>query len=79
MKGVTAESNEEQRIPNEGEMGKGAKREPEEPTQDVGRKRLKTNQTLTIALGYTRDQWKSNDCYFTEFALFKLFFYEKLA
>uniref|UniRef100_A0A673YR29 Zinc phosphodiesterase ELAC protein 2 n=1 Tax=Salmo trutta TaxID=8032 RepID=A0A673YR29_SALTR len=43
MKGVIAESNEEQRIPNEGETGKGAKREPEEPTQDVGRKRLKTN------------------------------------
>uniref|UniRef100_A0A8C7P1D3 Zinc phosphodiesterase ELAC protein 2 n=1 Tax=Oncorhynchus mykiss TaxID=8022 RepID=A0A8C7P1D3_ONCMY len=33
MKGVIAES----------EMGKGVKREPEEPTQDVGSKRLKTN------------------------------------
>uniref|UniRef100_A0A8C7P6S0 Zinc phosphodiesterase ELAC protein 2 n=1 Tax=Oncorhynchus mykiss TaxID=8022 RepID=A0A8C7P6S0_ONCMY len=43
MKGVIAESNEEQRTPNEGETGKGAKREPEEPTQDVGSKRLKTN------------------------------------
>uniref|UniRef100_A0A8C7VCM0 Zinc phosphodiesterase ELAC protein 2 n=1 Tax=Oncorhynchus mykiss TaxID=8022 RepID=A0A8C7VCM0_ONCMY len=43
MKGVIAESNEEQRTPNEGEMGKGVKREPEEPTQDVGSKRLKTN------------------------------------
>uniref|UniRef100_A0A673X7D0 Zinc phosphodiesterase ELAC protein 2 n=1 Tax=Salmo trutta TaxID=8032 RepID=A0A673X7D0_SALTR len=43
MKGVIAESNEEQRIPNEGETVKGAKREPEEPTQDAGSKRLKTN------------------------------------
>nr|XP_029492687.1 LOW QUALITY PROTEIN: zinc phosphodiesterase ELAC protein 2-like [Oncorhynchus nerka] len=43
MKGVIAVSNEEQRTPNEGETGKGAKREPEEPTQDVGSKRLKTN------------------------------------
>uniref|UniRef100_A0A8C8HXT3 Zinc phosphodiesterase ELAC protein 2 n=1 Tax=Oncorhynchus tshawytscha TaxID=74940 RepID=A0A8C8HXT3_ONCTS len=43
MKEAIAESNEEQRTPNEGETGKGAKREPEEPTQDVGSKRLKTN------------------------------------
>uniref|UniRef100_A0A4W5N0G9 Zinc phosphodiesterase ELAC protein 2 n=1 Tax=Hucho hucho TaxID=62062 RepID=A0A4W5N0G9_9TELE len=43
MKGVIAESNKEQRTPNEGETDKGAKRESEEPTQDVGSKRLKTN------------------------------------
>uniref|UniRef100_A0A8C7GW68 Zinc phosphodiesterase ELAC protein 2 n=1 Tax=Oncorhynchus kisutch TaxID=8019 RepID=A0A8C7GW68_ONCKI len=43
MKEAIAESNKEQRTPNEGETGKGAKREPEEPTQDVGSKRLKTN------------------------------------
>ncbi|XP_071028464.1 zinc phosphodiesterase ELAC protein 2-like [Oncorhynchus clarkii lewisi] len=43
MKGVIAKCNEEQRTPNEGETGEGVKREPEEPTQDVGSKRLKTN------------------------------------
>ncbi|XP_034151540.1 zinc phosphodiesterase ELAC protein 2 isoform X2 [Esox lucius] len=43
MKGVSPESMEEQSTLNAVELGKGSKRVPEEPTPDVGSKRLKAN------------------------------------